>query len=182
MALDPAFFPVGFLKAAKEVWAEKAEDFLSGIQSSVQLTRETSAVAAKGWLNSRGVKKVFLSEAGLKSTYYAVGHNGKLVDLVAEGSSGQLILVEAKSILDSTQLRASFKSPSKFETSITALKKFYEKGCVTFPGVENLVITAREVYISGQSSWSIREDGVLLKYKIAIAIWGLPVIVQKIPF
>lgn len=182
MALDSAFFPEGFIKAARVVWGEKAENFLIGIQASIQLTKETSTLAAKDWLDSQGIKIVFLNEAGLKNTYRAIGHTGKLVDLVAESISGRFILVEAKSFLDAAQLRSSFFGANKFETSIKALKEFYEKGCEIFPGVEELIITARKIHISGRSSWSISEDGVLLKDKIAVLICGLPIFVRKISF
>lgn len=182
MSLDEQFFPVGYLKAAQSVWEERARSFLAGHQSAVLLARERSVVAGKAWLASVGVMKVFLSEPGLRNTFRAVGHNGKAVDLVAEGLSKGLILVEAKSVLDAAQLRRSFRGVNKFESTVKALRLFYCKGREVFPGVEKLVITARQIHISTRSRWTVREDGRLLRDGLEVIVDGLPVMVCVIPF
>jgi hypothetical protein len=181
MSLDEEFYPVGYLKAARFVWAERARSSLAGGRSAVQLTSERSVVAAKQWLASRGVTKVFLTEPGLRNTFRAVGHSGKLVDLVAEGPSSRLILVEAKTILDSAGLRSVFHGVSKFESTIMALRSFYRKGQEFFPGVEELAITANEINISGRSRWAVDGDA-LVKGEVEIVVGGLRVMVHKIPF
>lgn len=182
MLPNSEFFPSKFLKAATVVWDERAKSFLNGIKAAVDSNKEESVVAARAWLASQSPARLFLEERGLKAVYNAVGHTGKVVDLVLESLSKRLILVEAKSFLDSGQLRRSFQGRSKFENSLGALKRFYEKGGEHFPGVEKLMITASAIHISGRSTWSINDDDRLAKNGIELSVENLPVLVQQIRF
>lgn len=182
MVFRDDFFPEAFSNAASAVWGLRAVDFLNGIQSSATLAKEQSVIAARTWLSSEKLSSVFLAESGLKSVLGAIGYQGKLVDLIAEAPSKRLILLEAKSVLTSAQLRRSFHGVSKFENSARALRKFYERGRQPFPGVEELLITAREIRISGRSSWSITKNGHLSKTELEVLFENLPVVIHKIAF
>lgn len=184
MTPDLKTFPTSFLRASKLVWGVRAREIVIGMESTLRLKSEASVAASKAWLAlHKQRQQVFLTEAGLKMICRTVGMTGKLVDLVGQDLAGSLLLVEAKSILDSAKLTSAFEGVGKFENSIEALRKFYEKGGEIFPTVSQLIVTARIIRISTRSEWFVdRKNATLSKGGVPITVAGVTVIAHEVPF
>ena len=69
----------------------------------------------------------------------------------------------------------------KFTDTVRILKESYAKGGVAFPGIDKLVITAKEIKSLG-AHWSIGAGDRLLYDGTAVVVEGLEVVVKKVSF
>ena len=182
------FYPVWFHNAAVRAWGPQATTRLSGGKSSTQQPQEPSAEAARHWLRQTG-HNPFLNEIALRSIVFAnsavnrLAEASKAVDWVATTTAGTLVLVEAKSTLDSAGVGSCLDGRNKFSVTIDALRAFAQHGQQQMPRLHSLHITAKAIEISGRSSWSVPDGGGPLQRNGApTVIEGIPVHVRIVPF
>jgi|tagenome__1003787_1003787.scaffolds.fasta_scaffold19051473_1 hypothetical protein len=181
-------YPEWFQAAVQNAWGPQAKQRLSGVVSSITGVQEASAEAARRWLLQQG-HRPFLNEVALRSIVFgAPGLNrgteaSKAVDWVAESMGGELLLVEAKSTLDSSAVGQCMDGRDKFMATLEALRALALKGGRPLPRTKGLAITAKIISISGHSSWSVAEGGgPLLQHGAMKLVNGSPVSVVVVQF
>jgi len=182
-------YPEWFQASAQTAWAAQARQRLSSVHASIAGPQEPSAEAARRWLLQQGYRP-FLNEVALRSLVFAApGVNrsaeaaAKAVDWVAEGSGGALLLIEAKSALDSAAIGQCMDGRDKFTATLDALRMLARIGGRQAPAAAGLAITAKTIAISGHSSWSVAAGGgPLLRGGAPQLVGGSPVRVVIVPF
>ena len=186
MITDPELarvFPRSFLNAAEVVLGADAVSRLKGAVQSNQAVREQSELAAKGYMQRQLGLAPFLNDKSIQSLVCAnpAGQDGRVVDFVAmtQGQDG-FVLVEAKSQLDSAQLKNG-KMVEKFSNTMKELRGFYSRGGQTCPPMRRAILTVSSVAISGRSSWS-EQEGVLAQHERAITVGmlGVPIEIVRL--
>ena len=182
MISDPEInrvFPKAFIAASAAQFEAEALSRLKGALQSLHAVSTQSEIAAQSFMTGTLGVRPFLNDRSLRHMVCAnpTGQDGRVVDFVAMSSTQDgLVLVEAKSQLDSAQLKNG-KLVGKFSNTMDELRAFYARGGQDCPPIRQAILTVSSVAISGRSSWS-EADGMLAQHERVITVGRLGVPIE----
>ncbi len=160
--------------------AVQAGNWLANLFRVGKAVNNPAEVRAWEWLSSRGFTWA-LREKDIQRLSAAGAQGMKAVDFITEASPGsnEIIMVEAKTGLNTVRLEETFSGGGKFGDSFEALKKYMADAGQTPPRVKEAWITYTE--LKGIAPpWSLGPNGEVLKDGIQQTIDGVKIYAKKV--
>jgi hypothetical protein len=193
LALDIVPLPPTFRSVVSVLFNKNASSVLGGFRlqllSFASKGEPVSEVAASVHLIAQS-KRIFVNDKGLGVIFKKVGNSGKKVDFIAEASDNSWAYIEAKPVVNPNILDDIFEGKSKFENTIEVLESLHTDANVSFPAINEVVITCEKVEkFSYSARWSLEKvpgtsfnEYFLFDRGEQKIIKGVPIKVREIPF